>query len=776
MATLTLGQMLDAALGSSRAGVIDFEQLHNLLNGMLLHLGLRDLLVQESGEPLEGAEESPFSFLKELKQKVEANEKEIAEVRALCQELREEVNEVKLEQSHMAEDMQYMLQNFDMEGFQNMMDDLRNQLLDSLMSAMKDMMQGGQGSPDKQQHAGPKHLDPWDDPGLIVIGNEITLVEKPRTPRHGNSQPASPLPPDAKTQGRGKEANASSDPVSVGENDMGQNVEESNMGQNRGRNGMGQRGMGWSMGQNYMGRNMGQRDMRRNVQWSNAEQNDMGQDIGQKDMGRNMGQRDMRRNVQWSNAEQNDMGQDIGQKDMGRNMGQRDMRRNVQWSNAEQNDMGQDIGQKDMGRNMGQRDMRRNVQWSNAEQNDMGQDIGQKDMGRNVGQRDMRRNVQWSNAEQNDMGQDIGQKDMGPNVGQRDMRRNVQWSNAEQNDMGQDIGQKDMGRNVGQRDMRRNVQWSNAEQNDMGQDIGQKDMGPNVGQRDMRRNVQWSNAEQNDMGQDIGQKDMGPNVGQRDMRRNVQWSNAEQNDMGQDDMGQIKDEEIEIRISKAEALPSPRVSPPEMTSKEEIKEEDTKMSISKAPPRVQKKSSDGSFTTSGTHPRAPGTHVSVQRVQSVRGHPGSQSLWIPAESVAGTSRLPTSKEARGRGSIRMEAFPAEAGLILLKVPSSEYTPCDQLVQLPGRHSEVNPSTPPPSPGFSVRLPHARRQRQPQEHREQAAERYPRRSPMYSGGKHTSVCPVQPMEPLLPDPNKPGTFDLMGRDGVVYRGRTPPGMD
>ncbi|XP_053816570.1 uncharacterized protein LOC128797749 isoform X2 [Vidua chalybeata] len=680
MAMLTLGQMLDAALGSSRAGVIDFEQLHNLLNGMLLHLGLRDLLVQESGEPLEGAEESPFSFLKELKQKVEANEKEIAEVRALCQELREEVNEVKLEQSHMAEDMQYMLQNFDMEGFQNMMDDLRNQLLDSLMSAMKDMMQGGQGSPDKQQHAGPKHLDPWDDPGLIVIGNEITLVEKPRTPRHGNSQPASPLPPEAKTQGRGKEANASSDRVSVGENDMGQNVEESDMGQNRGRNGMGQRGMGWSMGQNYMGRNMGQRDMRRNVQWSNAEQNDMGQDIGQNYMGRNMGQRDMRRNVQ------------------------------------------------------------------------------------------------WSDAEQNDMGQDIGQKDMGPNVGQRDMRRNVQWSNTEQKDMGQDIGQKDMGPNVGQRDMRRNVQWSDAEQNDMGQDIGQKDMGPNVGQRDMRQNVQWSNTEQKDMGQDIEQKDMGLNVGQRDMRRNVQWSNAEQNDMGQDDMGQIKDEEIEIRISKAEALPSPRVSPPEMTSKEEIKEEDTKMSISKAPPRVQKKSSDGSFTTSGTHPRAPGTHVPVQRVQSVRGHPGSQSLWIPAESVAGTSRLPTSKEARGRGSIRMEAFPAEAGLILLKVPSSEYTPCDQLVQLPGRHSEVIPSTPPPSPGFSVRLPHARRQRQPQEHREQAAEGYPRRSPMYSGGKHTSVCPVQPMEPLLPDPNKPGTFDLMGRDGVVYRGRTPPGMD
>lgn len=83
MATVTLGQMLEIALGSSRAGAVDFEQLHNLLNALLLHLGLRDLLVQENGEPLEGAEESPFAFLKDLKERVEANEKEIAEVEAL---------------------------------------------------------------------------------------------------------------------------------------------------------------------------------------------------------------------------------------------------------------------------------------------------------------------------------------------------------------------------------------------------------------------------------------------------------------------------------------------------------------------------------------------------------------------------------------------------------------------------------------------------------------------------------------------------------------------
>ncbi|XP_039572112.1 uncharacterized protein LOC120505528 [Passer montanus] len=559
MAMLTLGQMLDAALGSSRAGIIDFEQLHNLLNGMLLHLGLRDLLVQENGEPLEGAEESPFAFLKELKERVEANEKELAEVRALCQELREEVNEVKLEQSHMAEDMQYMLQNFNMEDFQNMMDELRNQLMESLMSAMKNML-AGPSSRDKK--SGHHLLDSEDDQGLIVIGNEITLVEKPKTPRHGDSQPASPLSPNGKTQGKGKEENAGSDIVSIGENDTGQNG---------GRGGVGRRGMG-------------QKDTRRNGQ---------GGDMGQND------------------TEQKDTG------------------RSGRWSTRGRNGVGQD-------------------------------ELGQDDMG----QKDMRRNGQWSDAGQSDM----GQKGMG---------RNVRWSDREWNEM----GQKDV------------------EQDDVGQD-------------------------------DMGQKDM-----------------------GQDDMGQIKKEETEIHISEVEAPPSPLGIPPEVTSMGEIKEEETKMGISKAAPHVQKKGLDGSLTTSEMHPRAPGSHVPGQRVQSVRGHPGSQNLWIPAESVAGPSsgsRLPPSKEAHG-GGVRMEAYPAEAGLMLLRVPSSEYSPCEPLVKLPGQRPDFISSTPPASPGLSMRLPQLRRQ----EPREQPAEGYYRRSPMYSGGKHTSVSPVQPMEPLLPDPNMVG---------------------
>ncbi|KAM4890219.1 uncharacterized protein FYW23_010488 [Sylvia borin] len=114
--------------------------------------------------------------------------------------------------------------------------------------------------------------------------------------------------------------------------------------------------------------------------------------------------------------------------------------------------------------------------------------------------------------------------------------------------------------------------------------------------------------------------------------------------------------------------------------------------------------------------------------------------------------------------------------MLLKVPSSEYSPCDQLAQLAGRHSEVIPSTPPPSPGLSGRLPRATKKSKIQEQREQILEGYSRRSPMYCGGKHTSICPTQPLEPLLPDPNKPGVIELVGTDGLVYRGRTAPGMD
>ncbi|XP_064584406.1 uncharacterized protein LOC135455260 [Zonotrichia leucophrys gambelii] len=256
------------------------------------------------------------------------------------------------------------------------------------------------------------------------------------------------------------------------------------------------------------------------------------------------------------------------------------------------------------------------------------------------------------------------------------------------------------------------------------------------------------------------------------MGKSVKWgdrggTDMGQADMGQEDMEQIKKEELEMDIAEVEALPSSLDSRPEMTSTGEIREEETKMGISKAPPHAQMKISDG--TTSEMHPGAPGSGAPVQRVQSVRGVPGSQDLWVPSESVAGpSSRLPTTKEPR-EGGLRMEAYPAEPGMMFLRVPSAEYAPCDPLVKMSAQRPGVVPSTPPAAPGLSMRMPRLRRPDQ----RDEAADGYTRRSPMYSGGKHTSVSPVQRMEPLLPDPNLPGTYELMGKDGVVYRGRIVP---
>ncbi|KAL9833609.1 uncharacterized protein GJ701_013020 [Geothlypis trichas] len=359
---------------------------------------------------------------------------------------------------------------------------------------------------------------------------------------------------------------------------------------------------------------------------------------------------------------------------------------------------------------------------SDTGQSDTAQSRAQAAMARRgVGQKDMRQNVQWGDTGQTDM----EQKDMG--VG-----RGLRWSSRGQMDVGQDEMARD---DMGQKDMRRGVQWSDAGQSD-------------VGQKGVGKSVRWSDRGGTDMGQD----------------------DMEQEDMGQEDMEQIKKEEMEIDISEVEALPSSLDSPPEMASMEEIKEEEAKMGISKAPPHVPTRSSDG--TTSETHPRAPGSHVPVQRVQSVQGPPGSQDLWVPAESVAGpSSRLPTPREARGEGGLRMEAFPADAGRMFLRVPSAEYLPCDPLVKMSAQRPGFLPSTPPASPGLSMRLARLRRQEQ----RDEAADGYSRRSPMYSGGKHTSVSPVQRMEPLLPDPNLPGTYELMGKDGVVYPGPDCPGL-
>ncbi|KAM7035381.1 uncharacterized protein M8220_010551 isoform 2-T2 [Acridotheres tristis] len=332
--------------------------------------------------------------------------------------------------------------------------------------------------------------------------------------------------------------------------------------------------------------------------------------------------------------------------------------------------------------------------------------------------------------EANDMGQNVGQKDTRSNTGRSDTGRKGTGRNVAQNDMGQnDVGQDDIGWNMGQKNMRQNVQLSDTGQND----IGQNDMGQ-IKDEEIKKSMAKAETLPSDLDVlpemiDAGEIKTsisevealpspldGPpemaNMGEiKDEEMKMRISKVKALPSPLDgppemaNMGEIKDEEMKMRISKVKALPSPLDGSSEMASMGEIKDEEMKMRISKAPPDVQKKSLDGGFTASRMHPGAP-----VQWVQPVQGHPGSQNLWIPDKSVPGTSR----------------------------------------------HSQITPSTPPPSPGFSGHLPRAFK-RHPcvpvQQHREPPATGYSRRSPLYCGGKHTTTYPVQPMEPLLPDPNK-----------------------
>ncbi|XP_027741849.1 uncharacterized protein LOC114058565 [Empidonax traillii] len=257
MAELTLGQMLDSAIGTPKTEPINFEQLRNLLRGMLVNLGLQDLSIQASGEPLEGAPKIPppssvAADIEELKQRTEANEREIAEVRALCEGLRVEIDEMKEQQSQMAENMQKMQETLDTVNFEDMLENLRDQLVDSVMSSVKDVMdrmdgcQDGQAPPDWPQGSGIRS-NPWEDPGLIVIGNEITLADRfmASSPRQRDTQPSSPMPSKSRAgaQSRGKDLSPggmSSPRVSfmesdTGWNDMGQiQDEEIKMGISKG--------------------------------------------------------------------------------------------------------------------------------------------------------------------------------------------------------------------------------------------------------------------------------------------------------------------------------------------------------------------------------------------------------------------------------------------------------------------------------------------------------------------------------------------------------------
>ncbi|KAJ7402424.1 hypothetical protein BTVI_86442 [Pitangus sulphuratus] len=611
MAELTLGQMLDSAIGTPKTEPINFEQLRNLLKGMLVNLGLQDLPIQDSGEPLEGAPKIPpptsvAADIEELKQRTEANEREIAEVRALCEGLRVEINEMKEQQSQMAENMQKMQETLDTVNLEDILENLRDQLVDSVMSSVKDVMgQDGQAPPDWPQGSGMRS-NPWEDHGLIVIGNEITLADRfaASSPRQRDTQASSPMPSKSRAgaQSRGKDLSpggTSSPRVSFMESDMG---------------------------------------------WNNVGQNSMGP-IKDEEM------------------------------QMGISKGAA-LPSPKAWSRGKKLPQGA---------------------VSSPRVSFMESDMGWNDMGQ-------------ISDEEIKMGISKGAALPSPKA----------WSR---------------GKNLPHRAV------SSPQVSFVESDVGLSDMEQSGDDEEIKTSISKAEAL--------------PSL--LDAPR------------GMNNVEQVKDEEIKMRISKAESLPSPLGTPPEMNDMEQIKDEEIERSFSKAPPRIQTKSLDGDVTALRVHPGSPGIHTPIQPMKSVQGHRPSQTLWIPAESVAGTDRK------------------------ILKVSSPEYLPRDQPFTLPfpgppsppgspalpvlsppgsparSRRSDITSFTPPPSPGLTGRLPPIVKPYQEHGQREQA-EGYSRRSPMYCGGRHTSICPVQPMEPLLPDPSKPGVFDLVGRDGIVYRGR------
>ncbi|XP_032932285.1 uncharacterized protein LOC117005112 isoform X2 [Catharus ustulatus] len=304
--------------------------------------------------------------------------------------------------------------------------------------------------------------------------------------------------------------------------------------------------------------------------------------------------------------------------------------------------------------------------------------------------------------------------DTGQTAGRSDMARKGMAGTAGQYDMGRsDMGWKGTGGTAGQYDMGRRGTGGTVGQYDMGWrgtggTVGQYDMGRNGGQK--RRSVQLSDAGQSDMGQ----------IRDEETERRISKAKTLPSDLDVPpemiDVGEMKDDEIKMRMSKAEALPSNLDGSPEMTSTGEMKDEDSKMSMSKAPPTIQKMSLDG-FTASGMHPGAPGIQSPVHWVQSMRGHPGSQNVWTTDRSGAETRR-------------RSQNFPST-----MRSPSFS----GHLARAFKRHP-------------CVRVP---------QQRELPPAGYSRRSPLYSGGKHTTTYAVQPMEPLLPDPNKVG----MGKVGI-----------
>ncbi|KAM9258140.1 glutamine-rich protein 2 [Cariama cristata] len=148
MASLSLSELLDVAIGTPEVGAVNFTALHSLLQAMLGHLGLQDLPSQEQGhspspfpggdqpakahpslknrgdeteaqelgeqlpgkDPLQGTTSGPqlsslATDVEQMKKKIEANESGITKATAVSQDLLKEVGGMKAVQCRMGEDI-----------------------------------------------------------------------------------------------------------------------------------------------------------------------------------------------------------------------------------------------------------------------------------------------------------------------------------------------------------------------------------------------------------------------------------------------------------------------------------------------------------------------------------------------------------------------------------------------------------------------------------------------------------------------------------------------
>ncbi|OXB81147.1 UNVERIFIED_CONTAM: hypothetical protein H355_005077 [Colinus virginianus] len=104
MASLSLSELLDAAIGTPEIGAVNFNALHSLLHGMLQHMGLQHPQ-QRAQTPGTASSPAARAMLKEEGQGKDGHGFEGSEAVPLSQDLLKELSGIRAAQSQMGEDL-----------------------------------------------------------------------------------------------------------------------------------------------------------------------------------------------------------------------------------------------------------------------------------------------------------------------------------------------------------------------------------------------------------------------------------------------------------------------------------------------------------------------------------------------------------------------------------------------------------------------------------------------------------------------------------------------